>query len=151
MHRVPKALRRKWAKAPTLIPPYCVNIWSRPANPKRAARSRPVGFVCTRNRGCIIFVMCRCYCIFGSLPLIPIMARLRTNLSILLRKLINHQLKIATLEAKLTEQRQTIARQEDRIHHLETERERIDDDIDRRVCLAPPLPSLSAIRLLTRG
>jgi len=37
------------------------------------------------------------------------------------------------LEAKLTEQRQTIARQEDRIHHLETERERIDDDIDRHV------------------
>jgi len=43
------------------------------------------------------------------------------------------KLKIATLEAKLTDQRQTISRQEDRIGHLETERERIDDDIDRHV------------------
>ena len=37
------------------------------------------------------------------------------------------------MEAKLAEQRQTIAKQEDRIHHLETERERIDDDIERHV------------------
>ena len=43
------------------------------------------------------------------------------------------KLKIATLEATLTEQRQTITRQEDRIRHLEMERERIDDDIDRSV------------------